>query len=36
MDVLDTTADPATERPGQDLLDTWTLTDRIGGTPPSR
>jgi alkylation response protein AidB-like acyl-CoA dehydrogenase len=36
MDVLDTTADRATERPGHNLLDTWTLTDRIGQPPPSR
>ena len=28
--------DPATALPGRDLLDTWTLSDRLGEPPPSR
>lgn len=36
MGVLDPATDLPTARPGRDLLDTWTLTDRIGDPPLSR
>jgi alkylation response protein AidB-like acyl-CoA dehydrogenase len=36
MDVLHTTAEPSIARAGRDLLDTWSLTDRVADPPPSR
>jgi alkylation response protein AidB-like acyl-CoA dehydrogenase len=36
MDVLDPLDQDAATTPGRDLLDTWTLTDRIGTPPPAR